>query len=44
MLAQFLVVLGQVVTLFLLMGVGFALEKLGRLGRGGTGPMASPAL
>lgn len=41
MLAQFLVVLGQVVTLFLLMGVGFALEKLGRLDRVGTGQMSS---
>jgi len=41
MLGQFLVVLGQVGTLFLLMGVGFVLEKLGRLDRVGTGQMSS---
>jgi len=40
-LERFLVVLSQVATLFLLMGVGFALEKLGKLDKVGTGQMTT---
>lgn len=39
MLERFLIVLGQVGALFLLMGVGFTLEKLGKLDKIGTGQM-----
>lgn len=41
MLAQFWIVLGQVFTLVLLMGVGFILEKLGKLSKIGTGEMTT---
>ena len=40
MLEHFLVVLGQVTTLFLLMGIGFFLGKTGRLSLVGTGEMS----
>lgn len=40
MAEQFLVVLGQVITLFLLMGVGFFLGKTDRLSPAGTGEMS----
>lgn len=40
MLEKFLTVAGQVVTLFLLMGVGFVLVKLGKLDRRGMGQMS----
>lgn len=41
MMERFLVVLGQVATLFLLMGAGFILEKRGRLSQVGTGQMST---
>lgn len=44
MLSGFLVVASQVVTLFLLMGVGFALAKLGRLHTDGVAQMSYLAL
>lgn len=40
MISNFLVVASQVVTLFLLMGVGFALAQLGRMGPDGVSQMA----
>ncbi len=40
MLERFLVVLGQVITLFLLMGVGFLLGKLKKISSNGTGEMS----
>lgn len=36
MISNFLIVAGQVVTLFLLMGVGFVVTKLGKMSRTGT--------
>ena len=36
MLERFIVVLGQVMTLFLMMGVGFGLGKLGKISSHGT--------
>ena len=44
MLESFLVVAGQVATLFLMMGVGFALAKLGILTPEGTSQMSTLAL
>jgi len=41
MLEQFGIVLGQILTLILLMGVGFVLEKIGKLERTGTGEMSA---
>lgn len=41
MIQNFLVVAGQVITLFLLMGVGFVLAKLGKLNKGGTTQMST---
>ena len=44
MQAHFLVVLGQVATLFLLMGVGFLLTKIGWLTKAGTAEMTTVLL
>ena len=41
MLLNFLIVAGQVVTLFLLMGVGFVLARLGKLNRDGVSQMST---